>query len=325
MENPDDGDPGWDRMNGMRRPGPIPDQLAGHALTPGRLSREGIHAERLYREDVVRISWGVHRQVPELPLSVEERALALGESLSDVCLSHATAAACLGLWLPPEVRDDPRIHLTQPAGTTRRIRRPETVGHRRPLNPEDVVSIGEVRVTSPARTWFDLAASCSVRSLVMLGDHLVRKPRPRFEARHEPHATITELQRNIDRAGKVKGKTRARGAVEMVRIGADSVRETALRLAIVEAGLPEPQLQVLADPSLPFSHPADMGYPGLKIAIQYDGETHFTPERARWDQARNNAFLSQGWLLLLFNGDDARDGFRRSVAQVRAAIHTRTS
>lgn len=74
-----------------------------------------------------------------------------------------------------------------------------------------------------------------------------------------------------------------------------------------------------------FSPCADLGYPQLKIAIQYDGESHFTPAQARRDQARNNAFLSRGWLLLQFNADDARDGFRRSTYQVRSALRIRTS
>lgn len=274
---------------------------------------------------MTRFSQGIHGETSAQPFSLKERALALAETLPEVCLSDVTAASCLGLWLPPEVRDDQQIHLTQQTGTTRRIRRPEVTGHRRRLREEETVRIGPARVTSAARTWFDLSASCSVQSLVMLGDHLVRKPRQRFEGRSSPFATSAELFRVVERAGRVKGKARAREALGRIRGGADSVKETALRLALVDSDLPEPELQVPADPHMEFSPCADLGYPQLKIAIQYDGESHFTPAQARRDQARNNAFLSRGWLLLQFNADDARDGFRRSTYQVRSALRIRTS
>ena len=284
---------------------------------------EGIRPERLYRTDMTPISRGIHRSGAE-DLSAQDHAAALAASLPETCLSHVTAAAALGLWLPPEVRGDPRIHLTQPAGTTLRIRRPGVVSHRRPLPEGQLMEIGGVPTTTPARTWFDLSSVCSVRHLVMLGDHLVRAPRPKFEGRAHPHATPEELRTTIDSSGKVRGKRRAREALQLIRVGADSPPETALRLSLTEAGLPEPELQVPPAPRLAEWFPADLGYPRLKIAIQYDGEPHFSPERARWDQTRNNEFRTRDWLLLLFNRDDHRDGFRRAVRQVAAAIATRT-
>lgn len=310
-------------MKRMRRPAPLPRHLTGQALTRTLLVEEGIAPERLYRADMTRISRGIHRRAVE-ELSAQAQAAALAASLPETCLSHVTAASALGLWLPPEVRNDSRIHLTQPAGTTLRIRRPGVVSHRRPLPETQLTQAHGVLTTTPARTWFDLSSACSVRHLVMLGDHLVRTPRPKFEGRSHPHATVEELRAIIDSAGKVRGKRRSREALELIRVGADSPPETALRLSLIEAGLPEPELQVPPAPHLAEWFPADLGYPRLKIAIQYDGEPHFSPERARWDQTRNNEFHTRDWLLLLFNRDDHRDQFRRAVRHVDAAIATRT-
>ena len=185
--------------------------------------------------------------------------------------------------------------------------------------------IGGVPVTTPARTWFDLAARCSLTSVVAFGDQLVRQPRQRFEGRDEPFASLRELVGVVEEAGRVPGKARAKEALGLIRAGADSFKETQLRLALVDAGLPEPELQVPADPAGPFSHPADMGYPGLKIAIQYDGGTHFDPDQQRRNQRRDNDFHARGWLLLCYNSSDAQNGFRRAVSQVRSAVRLRAN
>ncbi|WP_106122304.1 endonuclease domain-containing protein [Nesterenkonia sandarakina] len=66
-----------------------------------------------------------------------------------------------------------------------------------------------------------------------------------------------------------------------------------------------------------------MAYQAWKIAIQYEGDTHFTPEQQRADQRRDNIFIAEGWRVLRFNAEDAREGFQRAVAQVRAALALR--
>lgn len=308
----------------MRHPTPLPVELRADTLTPELLRSAGLEAGRLYRRDISRVSRGIGLWAPgDEDLDPRRRALALATAIDDACLSHTSAALVLGIDLPWEVRDDPRVHLTHPAGTTRRLRRPEVVGHRSRLHQQEITTIERVRSTTPARLWFDLAPPCSVVSLVMLGDHLVRLPRPTLEARHHPYASREELAAVVARAGRVKGKRKAQQALELIRVGSDSFQETALRLALIGAGLPWPSLQVPADPGNPWSPCADLGYPEPRLAIQYDGATHFTPDQARRDQSRDNAFISADWALLCFNADDARDGFRRAAQQVRRALYRR--
>lgn len=306
----------------MRRPEILPQRWNSFTLTPALLRAEGIHPQRLRRGDIDRVSYGLYRQDAD-GLTPTMRAALLARELPDCVISDVTAARLLGLHLPWEVAGDDAVHLTQPAGTARRIRRPGVTSHRREMTAGQVRSHNGVLVTTPARTWFDLASRCSVASLVAFGDQLVRMPRESFEGRSDPYATSGELAGIVEGAGRVKGKRRAEEALALIRVGADSFPETELRLALMEAGLPEPDLQVPADPAQKFSPCADLGYPGLKIAIQYDGTTHFSPEQQRRDQRRDNAFLSEGWILLRFNSLDARDGFRQAVARVRAALRSR--
>jgi very-short-patch-repair endonuclease len=50
--------------------------------------------------------------------------------------------------------------------------------------------------------------------------------------------------------------------------------ETRIRLVIVFAGLPVPVLQHPVGPYL-----LDMAYPAIRLAVEYDGQTHRTQER----------------------------------------------
>ncbi|WP_218221637.1 endonuclease domain-containing protein [Nesterenkonia sp. Act20] len=179
-------------------------------------------------------------------------------------------------------------------------------------------------MTTPVRTWFDMAGLLSVDELVIIGDHLVRRPYSSYEGRFEPYATLEQLNEVVESMHGSPGRRRAMAAADLVRVGADSARETKLRLALIRAGLPEPSLQVPARPDWPHSPCADMGYPELKLAMEYDGATHFTVEQARFDQRRNNTFLSAGWTVLHFNADDNAEGFASAVRQVAEAISRRS-
>ncbi|GAA1808400.1 hypothetical protein [Nesterenkonia flava] len=308
----------------MRYTFPLPAALRAQTVTTQALRELDISRFRAHRRDMTAVSRGIYLWTPDQDQAGElQRLRALSNSLPQCCVSDSTAAKVHGVTLPWEIADDDAVHLTQPAGTSSRIRRPGITSHRRAIDAHDLVLRHGLVLTTPARTWFDLAEVCSLQSLVQLGDHLVRQPRFRFEGRHVPHASLQELQAVVDRAGRVKGKRKAKEAVTLIRVGADSFRETEARLRIIQAGLPEPQLQVRPFPGCPY--PADMGYTEWKIAIQYDGGHHFTPEQARRDQQRDNAFFSAGWVLLRWNAEHARDGFATGIRQLGSLLQQRRS
>ncbi|WP_010524144.1 endonuclease domain-containing protein [Nesterenkonia sp. F] len=304
---------------------PLPAALSDRAFTLDQARRYGVDARRLTYDDVVSLGSGVHAPAALVAsASPVDRSLLVARALAvevpETWLSHTTAARIRGLHLPPHLEQDLRVHLSQAPASDTRVERAGVVGHRSTVRDHDVVTFDGLRVSSPARTWLELAASCSIRQLVVLGDQLVRRPRALYEGRAEPFATLDDLSEVLGGTRRVRGRRRATAALDDVRCGADSPPETLLRLALIEAGLPEPALQVPADLGDPLSPPADMAYPEWGIAIQYDGETHYTPEQHRADQHRENVFRAAGWVVLCFHRADLRAGFRGAVAMVRTAL-----
>lgn len=303
----------------MRRPQELPEELRDQAFTRADLRRLELHEDRARRSDIRSVAHGLHSSAQARRDSLQD-ALRLARTLPECWISHATAARLYGWELPRRLGEDETIHLSQPRESNRRIRRPEVVSHRQSIVSADQCMVEGARVASPARTWLDLAAMLREVELICFGDHLVRTPYPKFEGRREPYTTIRELRETLARVSGVQGRRRALTAVTHVRVGADSAAETLLRLSLVRAGLPEPALQVPLHPGDPLSRYADLGYAGIKIAIQYDGASHFSADRAIADQRRDNAFLAAGWIVLRFNARDYAEGFVSAARQVRGAI-----
>ncbi len=106
----------------------------------------------------------------------------------------------------------------------------------------------------------------------------------------------------------------------LLRFPVDSPPETLLRLEIVKRGFDEP----VVDCPIPVAgrtlH-ADLGYPELKIAIEYEGAYHFDdgPEQARWDAERWEDMRDAGWRVLRVQASTMRD-LRRFFERLRNAI-----
>lgn len=259
--------------------------------------------------------------VPETDVErLRQRAIIIARAGTDCWISHQTAAILRGWSLPRRLHDVHNVHLSAPMETGSRTRLSNTIAHRSVKAPRRLHDYCGAMISAPELTWLELAKFMRHEELVALGDQLVRRPYEHYEDRSDPWTTIASLRALVDKACGMHGVKRARAALPWVRVGADSPQETALRLAMIDAGLPEPELQVPAHADDPWSPCADLGYRDQRIAIQYDGDTHFVPEQARRDQARDNAFMAAGWILLRFNRDDARQGFVRAVAQIRSAL-----
>ena len=82
-------------------------------------------------------------------------------------------------------------------------------------------------------------------------------------------------------------------------LGADSAPETLLRLAMLDAGLPEPELQLTLWDG-PMAPSADAGYRARRIALQYDGAHHLDEVQRHSDRRRDKAFEAAGWTVLIF-------------------------
>jgi hypothetical protein len=153
-------------------------------------------------------------------------------------------------------------------------------------------------VTSPGQTFCHLAKHLGLVDLVALGDRLVKKGR----------LTPAEL---IDYADSWQGQCRedARRAAQLVRDGVDSVPETALRLLMVLAGLPEPTVNIRirdADGHVRFR--IELGDEGARLAIEYDGRWHDAPEQKEHDEARRSGLRStDGWTFVIVKAEELYD------------------
>lgn len=145
-----------------------------------------------------------------------------------------------------------------------RVRRRDVVGHRSTVSEEEVTIHQGIRLTSAARTWCDLAAFCGVDDLVVAGDHLVRIPNRRYERRAAPYCSLAQLRAAVEGRRGFRGRPRAVAALTMIRVGADSLPETKLRLKLVGSGLPEPVLQVPPTPGAPRGVPRGYGIPAVE-------------------------------------------------------------
>lgn len=314
----------------MSRLRPLPEELHRSPFTHGQARKIGVPSRRLSAADLERFAYGLYRRradswqpwselgLPDPGHELDPPSLTALLGATGGVLSHQSAAHLYGIPLPPWLEDETNVQITGP-GEALRSRRLGVTGHRRPLGPADVVPYHGLSWTTPERTWLDLASLMKPGQeelLVAAGDHLVKHPW--VDGRREkPWTTTVRLEQVFRRTGRFKGVRLARAALPLIRVGADSPTETLVRLCLVEAGLPEPELQVYATALATDPYPADLGYREARIALQYDGEHHRTPEQQLIDVRRDAWFLQRGWLVIRITVEDLRDDLRTVVQQIR--------
>ncbi|MDQ0849316.1 hypothetical protein QFZ65_001254 [Arthrobacter sp. B3I9] len=302
----------------MRPPAALPAHLSMAPFTTYEARAARLSSSRLRSSDLASAG-----RLLYLPAGWEFELRGLARALSAATpgawISHVTAAVVLGLWLPPWHRGSTELHLSKPRALPP-VRRQGVVGHTVLAFDDEIMVCDGIRISTPARTWLDLARILPLNDLVAVGDQLVRHPHPELEGRGEPWATLPQLQVMLRRHPKLKGIVKAREAAGMIRSGADSAPETFLRLALTAAGMPEPELQLQIVPGDPRSPAADLGYRVRRVAIQYDGGHHLTREQQSRDNRRDEIFNAAGWRYFKFNADDLAEDFRGAVSRIRAAL-----
>ncbi|MDO5633731.1 MAG: hypothetical protein Q4G34_02480 [Micrococcus sp.] len=303
----------------MRPPRALPPSLGAAAFTSTELAAAGIPSDRVRARDVTRIAQGVY--VPE---GIDERswsaAAALARTTGGV-VSHLSAAQHHGIPVPARLQADTTLHLSfETRNRTHRSELTTVTSHRRRLPRDLVVDVNGLPVTTPARTWCDLASMLLPHeqpALVAAADHLITPPWTP-QGRAKPLLTVGDLHSALRQSGQFKGIRLARSALELARMGADSVPETLMRLALMDAGLPEPELQLAIDPSDPRAPVGDAGYRVWLILLQYDGAGHRSPEQQARDAYRDGYAQQRGWVTVRATVTDLRDGFRRVIGLVRS-------
>ncbi|OBK46311.1 hypothetical protein [Mycobacterium sp. 1081908.1] len=171
--------------------------------------------------------------------------------------------------------------------------------------------IGDVLATNPARTAFDLACRNPTGMAVAAIDALARATRLKI-ADAELVAERYKGHRNI---------RRARRALTLVDAGAESPRETWLRLMVIEAGYPPPQTQIPVYGEYgELVAVVDLGWEDLKIALEYEGDHHRTDRgQLRRDIERYEALHAMGWITIRVMAEHTRGGILARLATAWAS------
>ncbi|PTT18539.1 hypothetical protein DBR36_09210 [Microbacterium sp. HMWF026] len=188
------------------------------------------------------------------------------------------------------------------------------VGHRLDVASDFLTLRHGLPVPTPAETWAELASLHGVDDLVAVGDAILTR-------RLADDADLEDAARRISRRGSADLRT----ALPLLRAGSESPRESLLRLILIRAGLPEPELnRDLRDGETGrFIARLDLSYPRYRVAVEYDGRQHADLRQFRRDADRWPAIAAQGWVLVRVVDHHLRDPAGRVVAPVESALRAR--
>lgn len=304
----------------MRLPSPLPENLAGRSFTLQQQRDAGVPPDRPWRRDLrvasrgVRVPWGEPQ-----PLH-HTCALLTGLTPGSVCCL-GTAALLWRCPLPLALQNDLKIHLAKLAGGSRPVRK-GVAGHKLMLRCTDVVKLDGVPVTTPARTWLDLASILGHEDLVVAADHFVCSQSRSFGPKKDALCSLTDLHDQVLANPGARGIRTARRALELSRVGSDSAPETRLRLAIGRLGLPEPVLgYVVSDHTGWELAWPDIAFPDHKVAVNYDGRHHLQERQRESDIRRDESIAAIGWTSVTVTAGHVRTwGFDGCAQRVMDAL-----
>lgn len=119
------------------------------------------------------------------------------------------------------------------------------------------------------------------------------------------------------------GIVRARQAVELLDARAESVPESEVRVWLAMNGLhPEPQVDVRTETGV-FLGRLDLAFREYRVALEYDGQWHFSDEQRRHDIERRARMTAAGWQFVLVTSEELYGDPHGMVTRVREALRRR--
>lgn len=219
---------------------------------------------------------------------------------STVAVCLATAASIFGF----DTEQPPDLHVLNPP---RHQIRPVDglVVHRRDGAP--LVMVGERPATAPAWTAVELARS-------------QRRPRALATldaALRSETCSRGELWRAATQQAGRRGIVAVRELLMHADPRAESPMESEARLAMIDGGLPIPELQYeIVDGNRDLRR-VDFAWPAHRLAVEYDGvDWHSDPEAMRKDRRRQAALQDVGWTVIAIVFDDVRHRAWEFVARI---------
>ncbi|MCV6963266.1 hypothetical protein BST27_17575 [Mycobacterium intermedium] len=162
---------------------------------------------------------------------------------------------------------------------------PGIIVRRERIADDDIVELAGLPVTNLARTAFDL------------GRHLPRDIAvANLDALSNATGIVTDdVADVVGRHRGARGVRQCQVALSLMDGGAQSPKETWLRLVLIDGGLPRPVTQIRVTDGRRVAF-IDMGYEEPKVGVEYDGEQHRT-DRPQYvdDIKRSEMVYERGW------------------------------
>lgn len=155
------------------------------------------------------------------------------------------------------------------------------------IHVDEVASLDELLVTTPERTAFDLGRRGTLTQAVSRLDALTRAT----------HVQVAGIQEVAAAHWHTRGLRQLETALDLVDAGAESPKETWLRLLLIRHDFPRPRTQIpVQAPDGYTTYYLDMGWENRMLAVEYDGDHHRTSkERFAYEITRAEDLAAAGW------------------------------
>jgi hypothetical protein len=161
------------------------------------------------------------------------------------------------------------------------------VTYRDRIADDEICELLGIAVATSARTALDLGRKLPRDKAVRYLDALARAT----------GIDLEDVQPLTKRYAGTKGVRLCRQALELMDGGSQSPKETWLRLLLIDAGYPRPQTQI---PLYEYGAPVarlDMGWPRIRVSVEYDGDQHRTDRGTYLKDMRRAELIDRlGWL-----------------------------
>lgn len=285
-----------------------PSSVTSRAFLAGPVRASGVSQRWLDSPELFRPARGVRSLV--VPQTLVERAAGLMPALPvGSAFSHVTGALLLALPLSYAMEEDERLHLTGPLDT-RRMRKPGVVAHRA-LHARAHTIVDGLPVVDLADTWVDMGElvgrgkPAGLDDLIVIGDAVATRLN-----------SVQPMRRALKARVRPRGKATLLEALDEIRVGSASPRETLARLMLVRCGLPEPSLnQAIVGQNHELLGVADLLWSKERVVGEYQGEAfHDGPQERAHDEARREGFERRAGLTVeeIWKADMSSSSARRS-------------
>lgn len=260
-----------------------------------------------------RVSHGVHMLASDsLPGLKDAVRVRLARHDRQAVVAHCSAAQMHQLRTPYEAQQtDTRIWILRAPDEAAPSRRHGLAILPAQYEPQHVIVLDELLVTTVARTAMDLARGCPLERALVPIDHALTLGVPR--------GALVEI------AVYMKGWPGSavfRPALDMASALAESGLESMARGLIRRADLPDPELQGRIRGSSGKTYRVDMVWRAPRVILEIDGRSKYDePERPLFkEKQREDDLRRADWDVLRWTYEDMFEGDRPAVSWLKRAL-----